>query len=164
MGTDYHRYNTCYREPRVPLDLNVEVGAMAVPIFVSSVPESAELWVAFNHSIPGDIITFAVNQQLLEPSPVDVQASLQPAGFEVTLARIQSLRRCSPDAQSPANPFRFHETNCQRTERVPPEAYRPSCFFHSGQMLCICHASSFFSTAFCPWARRETPMLSSRPG
>ncbi len=85
VGTDYLRYNTCYREPRVPLDLNVEDGATAVPIFIATIPESAELWVAFNHSMPGDKITFAVNQQQLEPSPVDVQASLQPAGFEVTL-------------------------------------------------------------------------------
>lgn len=83
VGTDYLRYSTYYREPQVPVELNVEEGARVVPISVATVPKAAELWVAFNYSMPGDIVTIAVNGQLLEPSQVDVQQNLRPAGFEV---------------------------------------------------------------------------------
>lgn len=83
VGTDYLRYNTCYREPRVPFDLNVEDGTKTVPISIPTPPAAAELWVEFRHSLPGDQVTVTWNDQPISMTPVEIQQNLKPAGFEV---------------------------------------------------------------------------------
>ncbi|MCY2966744.1 MAG: hypothetical protein NT069_24465, partial [Planctomycetota bacterium] len=85
VGTDYLRYSTYYREPQVPFELNVDDGAKTVPISVATLPKSAELWVAFQYSMPGDKVTVTVNDKRLEPSHLDVQENLKQTGFEVSI-------------------------------------------------------------------------------
>ncbi|RPI80442.1 MAG: hypothetical protein EHM42_12100 [Planctomycetaceae bacterium] len=85
VGTDYLRYSTCYREPQVPFELNVEDGTKTVPISVAPAPQSAELWVQFQYSVPGDQVTVTVNGQQLGGARLGIPENLKPAGFEVTI-------------------------------------------------------------------------------
>ncbi len=84
-GTDYLRYSTYYREPQVPLELTVDDGPKTVPVSIASIPKSAEVWVAFNHSMPDDNVQIEFNDHQLEPSHVDVQDNLKLMGFELTV-------------------------------------------------------------------------------
>lgn len=85
VGTDYLRYSTCYREPQVPFDLNVEDGAKSVPISVAAATGNAELWMAFHHALPGDTVTVTLNDQQLGEAHQKIQENLQPAGFETSI-------------------------------------------------------------------------------
>lgn len=122
-GADFLRYNTPVKEPSVPFEIVPADGDREVQLASSDDGRnaqlaSAELWIAFDYSQPGDKVSIKFGDTALEPASIDVAANLNKAGYEIRPVPGNGLIGFPPDQ---AWDMRFDAIRV----KVPTQLVRP---------------------------------------
>lgn len=88
--TDAIRYNTALRDPALPVTLSSSEEPRTFWIPVADRPDfkrnvRTELWLALDHSKPGDILGLSLNDRSLTPENIEVANQCRSAGYSISI-------------------------------------------------------------------------------
>jgi len=85
VGTDYVRFSTTYKNGVVPFELNSSDVPKDIIIPIADIPRFSELWLAMDHSQPGEVITIQVNGTTIQPIILPAEGAQQRVGYEINI-------------------------------------------------------------------------------